>query len=234
MNDKPALGAMLRTLRKQHGLTLKQMSERTDIPFSTLAKVEQDRLTLNYDKLRQICDKLNIRMSELFAEGTADDRPIANSRRSIATIDNAVAVSTPNYDHYYLAPELRQKDMIATITRLKTRSLEEYGEMSRHSGEEFILVMEGAIKVFTEFYGDATLSKGEGMYLDGAMGHAYVIADGWDNATIMSCVSNRAPARSGEIPDMVHHAGLQEESGVDAEPEDVAPSAKTRRRPTRN
>ena len=48
------------------GASLKEMSERTGIPLSTLAKVEHDRLTLTYDKLLQLSQRLNLRMSDLF------------------------------------------------------------------------------------------------------------------------------------------------------------------------
>jgi hypothetical protein len=50
----PTLGSLLRGLRSRKGWTLKEMSERTGIPVSTLSKVEHDRLTLTYDKLLQI------------------------------------------------------------------------------------------------------------------------------------------------------------------------------------
>ena len=62
------LGSLLRSLRSRNGWTLKEMSERTDIPVSTLSKVEHDRLTLTYDKLVQLSQRLNIRISELFAD----------------------------------------------------------------------------------------------------------------------------------------------------------------------
>lgn len=66
-SDKPTLGRLLRGLRMRNDWTLKEMSERTGIPLSTLAKVEHDRLTLTYDKLQQVSQRLKIRMSELFA-----------------------------------------------------------------------------------------------------------------------------------------------------------------------
>ena len=49
----PSLGGLLRALRARRGWTLKQMSDLTGIPVSTLSKVEHDRLTLTYDKLLQ-------------------------------------------------------------------------------------------------------------------------------------------------------------------------------------
>ena len=68
----PTLGAVLRGIRARNGWTLKEMSAKSGIPVSTLSKVEHDRLTLTYDKLQQLSQRLNIRMSDLFAEGTDD------------------------------------------------------------------------------------------------------------------------------------------------------------------
>src|SRR3954470_9395939 len=68
---RPTLGGLLRSLRSRNGWTLKEMSKRTGIPLSTLAKVEHDRLTLTYDKLQQLSERLKIRMSDLFAESSS-------------------------------------------------------------------------------------------------------------------------------------------------------------------
>ena len=65
-DNPPTLGTLIRSLRARQGWTLKEMSEKTGIPLSTLAKVEHDRLTLGYDKLLQISQRLKIKMSDLF------------------------------------------------------------------------------------------------------------------------------------------------------------------------
>ena len=77
------LGSILRNLRQTNGWTLKQMSAKCGIPLSTLSKVEHDRLTLTYDKLLQVSQRLGIRMSELFAENSEPERPSIMARRSI-------------------------------------------------------------------------------------------------------------------------------------------------------
>jgi len=183
---KPTLGSLMRALRARLGLTLREMSERSGLPFSTLSKVEHDRLTLTYDKLLMVSENLNIRMSDLFAEQTVQPLAVANSRRSIATTGNALSVSTPNYDYYYLAPELRQKDMIPIFARLKARSLAEFGELVRHDGQEFVYVLEGSITVHTEFYDSVTLRPGQSVYIDSRMAHGYTVTEG-DQALII-CV----------------------------------------------
>jgi transcriptional regulator with XRE-family HTH domain len=183
---KPTLGSLMRALRARLGLTLRDMSERSGLPFSTLSKVEHDRLTLTYDKLLMVSERLNIRMSDLFAEPVAQPHPVANSRRSIATTANALTVSTPNYDYHYLAPELRQKDMIPIFTRLKARSLAEFGELVQHEGQEFLYVLEGKVTVHTEFYDSVTLGPGQSVYIDSRMAHGYTVAEG-DHALVI-CV----------------------------------------------
>lgn len=188
MSDHPTLGRILKDLRSHRGWTLKEMSERSGIPVSTLSKVEHDRLTLTYDKLLQLSQKLNIRMSELFAESEADEGVTA--RRSIGRQEDAVRVTTPNYDYYYLCTELRRKRMIPIITVIRAKSLSQFGDLVRHSGEEYIHVLEGSILVHTEFYDPVTLHAGDGIYIDSNMGHAYVAAKGCDEATVLGICSS--------------------------------------------
>ena len=187
----PSLGSLLRNLRANRGWTLKQMSDRTGIPVSTLSKVEHDRLTLTYDKLLQLSQRLNMRMSELFAEDDPAQEPAAvTARRSIGTLDRAVEVSTPNYEYHYLCPELRRKRMIPVVARIRARSLAEFGELVRHPGEEFVFVLSGQIEVHTDFYDPVILSEGQSIYLDSTMGHAYVAAPGCEEATVVAVNSS--------------------------------------------
>lgn len=186
----PTLGSLLRSLRARNGWTLKEMSERIAIPVSTLSKVEHDRLTLSYDKLLQLSQRLNIRMSELFADPTTEAEPAVTARRSIGSIDEAIRVNTKNYDYYYLCPELRRKRMIPVYTRIRAKSLEEFGELVRHPGEEYLYILEGAITVHTEFYDPVELGAGESIYIDSNMGHAYVAAKGCKEALVLAVCSS--------------------------------------------
>ncbi|WP_283937775.1 helix-turn-helix domain-containing protein [Sphingomonas hankyongi] len=164
------------------------MSERSGIPVSTLSKVENDRLTLTYDKLAQLSQKLHIPISELFAETESPEAVTA--RRSIGRVDDAVRVTTPNYDYYYLCTELRRKRMIPVLTRIRAKSLDEFGDLVSHSGEEYIHVLEGEIVVHTEFYDPVTLKAGEAIYIDSMMGHAYVAAEECDEALVLGVCSS--------------------------------------------
>jgi transcriptional regulator with XRE-family HTH domain len=188
--DKPTLGRVLRSLRMRNGWTLKEMSDRTGIPLSTLAKVEHDRLTLTYDKLLQLSERLKIRMSDLFAEPSETTAQPVTARRSIGRLDRAIRVNTRNYDYYYLCAELRRKRMIPILTHIRAKSVEEFGELVHHSGEEYIYVLKGKVEVHTEFYDPIVLDTGESLYIDSNMGHAYVAAEGCDEAVVIGVCSS--------------------------------------------
>ncbi len=187
---RPTLGSLLRGLRLRNDWTLKEMSERTGIPLSTLAKVEHDRLTLTYDKLLQLSQRLNLRMSDLFSEAdTASDVPIT-ARRSIGKLADAIRVNTPNYEYFYMCPDLRRKRMVPTVTRVRARSIEEFGELVHHPGEEYIYVLQGPVEIHTEFYEPVVLQTGESIYIDSTMGHAYVAPKGHDDALLLGICSS--------------------------------------------
>ena len=186
----PTLGALLRGLRSREGWTLKQMSAKSGIPLSTLSKVEHDRLTLTYDKLYQLSQRLGLRMSELFAESEAPGSQPVTARRSLGDMDRSVRVETPNYDYYYLCTELRHKRMIPVITTIRAKSVEQFGELVSHTGEEYIYVLSGSIVVHTEFYDPVTLATGQSIYIDSSMGHAYLTAQGCDEAQVLGIMSS--------------------------------------------
>ena len=184
------LGAVMRGLRSRFGWTLKEMSEHSGIPVSTLSKVEHDRLTLTYDKLQQVSLRLKIPMSDLFAAPESTQRePRVTARRSIGRIEDAMHVETPNYDYFYLNTELRQKRMIPILTRIRAKSLEEFGDLVRHEGEEVVYVIKGRIEVHTEFYDPVVIDEGQAIYLDSSMGHAYLVAEGCEEAVTLGVCS---------------------------------------------
>jgi transcriptional regulator with XRE-family HTH domain len=225
------LGGLLRSLPARNGWTLKEMSQRTSIPVSTLSKVEHDRLTLTYDKLVQLSQRLNIRISELFADPLAEAEPAVTARRSIGHIADAVRVNTKNYDYYYLCPELRRKRMIPILTRIRAKSAAEFGELIHHPGEEFIYVLEGAIKVITEFYDPVVLNTGESIYIDSNMGHAYVTAEACDEAIVLGVCSSTDQSLLESLLSL-HGDGGTDTSSKPAEPaRPIKKSVKKGKRP---
>jgi transcriptional regulator with XRE-family HTH domain len=177
---------IVKRLRQERGWKLSDMSEAVGIPLSTLSKIENDKLTLSYEKLWQFAQSLKIPLTDLFAEPLAKQAaPVITGRRSLATLDSAVNVTTPNYEYNYFCTDLRQRRMIPIYTRVTAKTLEEFGDFARHSGEEFAYVIEGAVELHSEFYEPIILQRGEGVYIDSTMGHAYLVPPDCDEAVML-------------------------------------------------
>jgi transcriptional regulator with XRE-family HTH domain len=196
------LGSLIRLVRTQNGWTLREMSKKVGIPLSTLAKVETDKLSLTYDKLQQLSSRLGMTMTEFLGLGETSTaqapQPIVSGRRSVAGADNTVRVATTNYDYQYLCADLRQKRMVPIIVRLHSHDIEEFGELVKHKGEEFVYVLEGTIEIHLEFYTPVTLTAGQGIYLDSTMEHAY-LAKNCESALVLAVCSSEDPDLASEL-----------------------------------
>lgn len=203
---KSRLGIALSRLRRERGWTLSDMSRHTGFSVSTLSKVENDRASLTYDKLDQLCERLGIDISELFAP--ADRAEVGNilGRRSINRVGEGQLVSTPNYDYRYLSTDVLKKKFIPMLGVPRARTLAEFGELVRHSGEEFVYVIEGELEVHTALYAPFTLSAGESAYLDSRMGHAY-LAKGDKPCRVLAICSASEAHLQEFVAESAHAAG---------------------------
>lgn len=208
MVDSGTLGSLIRLLRQERGWTLREMSEKVDIPLSTLAKVETNKLSLTYEKLQQFTQRLGMSMVDFLGQGEPvvpdEAQPVVMGRKSLTSEENSIDISTPNYDYKYLCADLSGRRMVPVKVRIRTRSLAEFGDHAKHRGEEFIYVLEGKVEVHMQFYSSVILEPGEGIYLDSSMGHAYTAKD-CDEAVILAVCSGDDVNIAGELISWAEH-----------------------------
>ncbi|MGE8457253.1 MAG: helix-turn-helix domain-containing protein, partial [Pseudomonas alloputida] len=69
--DRAVVGQRLRQVRKARQMTLKQLSEASGVPLSTLSKMELAQVSVSYEKLAAAARTLNVDIAQLFrASGT--------------------------------------------------------------------------------------------------------------------------------------------------------------------
>jgi transcriptional regulator with XRE-family HTH domain len=186
-------GMALRQIRKEKQWTLAEVSRRTGLPVSTLSKVENDKLSLSYDKLVRICQGLEVDIARLFSPGlTQGAQSQATGRRIITRAGEGKEIFTDNYNHIYPAAELLSKRFNPIIAELRATSLEEFGELVRHPGEEFAMVLEGTVDFCTELYAPARLEVGDSVYFDSGMGHAYLRVGDQPAKVLSICSTNES------------------------------------------
>ena len=108
--------------------------------------------------------------------------------------------------------------MIPIFTRVKARSLAQFGEMVTHEGQEFIYVLQGHVTVHTAFYDPVTLSPGESVYIDSRMAHAYTAADDAEDALVI-CVCSTSQE------ELIGHAKRQAQGNASADQVALQPHA---------
>ncbi|HEY1838373.1 MAG: helix-turn-helix domain-containing protein [Rhizomicrobium sp.] len=179
-------GAALRALRMQRGWTLAEVSQRTDLPISTLSKIENDRVSLTYDKLARISTGLGVDISQLFAPQVVAGGAV-NGRRCVTLAGQGQVIETENYGHIYPAADFLNKRFVPVIADLHARTLAEFGEMIRHPGEEYAYILEGIVEFHSELYAPLTLRKGDSLYFDSGMAHAYLAAESGSCRVLSIC-----------------------------------------------
>src|SRR5215813_7450825 len=117
-------GAAVKALRRKHGWTLAEVSQRTGLPTSTLSKIENDKMSLSFDKLARLSAGLQIDIAALFRGANGEDPQAAVSgRRSIVRAGEGKAIETKNYSHLYPAWDLLNKKIIPIVAELHARSV---------------------------------------------------------------------------------------------------------------
>ena len=113
---KEAVGARLQALRKREGFTLKQLSQVSGVPLSTLSKMELGQASLNYDKLLAIAVALGIDMS-LLMQAPDQYHPmdtLSGRAVKVSSVDHQEYASE-NYRHKFLSNEVGGKVMFADL-----------------------------------------------------------------------------------------------------------------------
>ncbi|APE45966.1 transcriptional regulator (plasmid) [Sulfitobacter alexandrii] len=188
MTTAQALGARLRHLRKSRQLTLSTLGALSGVSVSTISKIENGSLSPTLDKVLRLAEGLELSIGQLIGDEQSDfDKPAPNSRMVPARLEDGIVIDTQNYEYRYLCSELTNKRMMPIRARIKTSDIHRFGPLEQHGGEEFLVVLEGSVEVHSEFYAPVTLNKGECIYLDSTMGHAYLSAGKEEAEVICIC-----------------------------------------------
>jgi transcriptional regulator with XRE-family HTH domain len=171
------LGLRLKALRTENNWRISDVSRMTGLAVSTISKVENGQMSLTYDKLLQLTQGLGIDFSALLSGPVKPSpRTVVTARRSVGHPSDTAFVDVGGYHYGYLNTDLAQKTMTPILGETFVRTLEEFGPLISHPGEEFLYVLEGRLAVHTEFYNPTILSPGQSLYIDSNMGHAYLTA----------------------------------------------------------
>lgn len=195
---KEAVGARLRALRKREGFTLKQLSQVSGVPLSTLSKMELGQASLNYDKLLAIAVALGIDMS-LLMQAPDQYHPmdtLSGRAVKVSSVDHQEYASE-NYRHKFLFNEVGGKVMTPILATVLSRTSAEFSEFIKHPGQEFVFVLAGSVSIVFESGDTISLKKDEAAYFDSSIGHVYLSSSNAP-ARVLAVCSGPSPQGSDE------------------------------------
>ena len=185
------LGESLRALRRRRRWSLATVSELTGLAVSTLSRIENDQLSLTYDKLVQLCQGLGVDLTELLSNSSAQTNDAPMGRRDYTPPGQGRQIQANHYHYRYLCTDFKRKKMTPIIGTITAKNIDEIGGFLRHDGEETVYVMDGTLELHTEFYEPLRVETGGCVYFDSSMGHAFVAIDG--PVTILSVCTIEEP-----------------------------------------
>ena len=171
--DLPPPSRAIRDARLAQGLSLRALSARAGLPYSTLSKLENGKMALTYDKLIRLAQALNVDLKDILTSQEAGP-PIAVGRRSVTRAGEALHAGSEKHVHHYPAADLLGKMMIPIVIDVQARSVDELGGLVRHGGEEYLYVLRGTMDLHSDVYAPLSLGPGDSIYFDSGMSHGYV------------------------------------------------------------
>ncbi len=175
------LGLRVRDLRKARGWTLEQAALKAGLARSTLSKIENGQMSPTYDALKKLALGLTISVPQLF---TVPAKAQASGRMAVTKAGEGQGLPTATYEHELLAGNLTNKQMLPYRAVIRAREMEDFDGWVRHDGEEFLYVLTGMVRLYTEFYEPVDLRRGDSAYYDASMGHNLIsLSD--EDATVL-------------------------------------------------
>jgi len=163
------VGERVRVVRENRGLSLQDISQRTDIDVSLLEQIEGGTVAPPLGVVIKLAKALEMKMG-YFISGE-EDRPFTivrrNDRRVVSRYDSKKGKHY-GYEFESLAPHKKDRHMEPFLVTLEPSDTEE--ERSTHDGQEFIYVLAGEMEVRLGEE-NHVLEPGDAIYYDSTIPH---------------------------------------------------------------
>lgn len=185
--DRTTFGKRLRAARKQFGWTLAQVAELSGVSITTISRAERGQLALSYEKFSALGRALKMDMGSMFSQAgvtaQALDGPV------VTRAGQGVAYRGESFTYEFLSTQAAGKQMSPILGTVHARRIHGPQDFARHPGEEFVYVLSGAVDVHFEDGNVVQLARGDSLYFDSRIGHAYVSTSRQPARTIGACTS---------------------------------------------
>ncbi|MGL5329989.1 MAG: helix-turn-helix domain-containing protein [Peptostreptococcaceae bacterium] len=159
------IGSKVKKLRTQKKMTLKDLSNETDLSVGFLSQLERGLTSIATDTLAKIADVFDIDISYFFIKPK-----IAKSQVVRSYDRELLKISTFGCIQYSLSNDLSEKDVYPRLIEILPNNTDEEIQTYVHNGEEFLYVLEG---ILTMVLGDEhyELYPGDSIHYNSGKNH---------------------------------------------------------------
>lgn len=157
------IGALIKKLRLEQQLTLKEVSHRTGLSISFLSQVERSKSSITLQSLSRIAEAFNVSRSYFFYDHTPKNSFYKNKGSNLNFKDSYFIYQslTGNMENPFFEPML--------VILLQN---EEKEVPSSHSGQEFVYVLEGTLTLVVEDE-ESLLEAGSSFHIESTIPHTW-------------------------------------------------------------
>ncbi|MBL7175197.1 MAG: helix-turn-helix transcriptional regulator [Desulfobacteraceae bacterium] len=163
------VGERVRRVRESRGLSLQDISLRTDIDVSMLKQIEEGALAPPLGTIIKLAKALEMKIG-YFISGEEDRAYtiVRRDDRKVVSRYDSKRAKYYGYEYESLAPHKKDRHMEPFLVTLEPAETEE--ERSAHDGQEFIFVLEGnmEVRLGEEIH---ILEPGDTIYYDSTVPH---------------------------------------------------------------
>ncbi|ERI94456.1 cupin domain protein [Clostridiales bacterium oral taxon 876 str. F0540] len=139
------IGNKIKELRNSKNITLKKLSEESGLSVGFLSQLERGLTSIAVDSLENIAEILGVNLSYFFDVQNKPERKVLKSYdRQVLNIEEGGFVS------YSLGQNLEDKSFIPRLIEVFPHKTDEEVALYKHSGEEFIYVLEGILTLYID------------------------------------------------------------------------------------
>ncbi len=161
------VGERLKKIRKQKGLSIKDLSAKTGFSAELLSQIENQTVTPQIGTIIKLARSLKTVFGTLTAEEGINTYSVVRQNERKVT-SRHTSQQGHNYEYISLASDVKNRHMESFVVKLGPETPEQ--ELSIHEGEEFIFVIDGEMKAVL---GDEIeiLSTGDSIYYFSSIPH---------------------------------------------------------------
>ena len=161
----PGLGAALRSTRQAKRLSLSEVAAATGISSSFLSLVENGRSDITIGRLARLVAFYGVPLADLVPVGNGGDPDVVRK-----TEQRVLPSPTEGITFLLLTRDTRGAMMPMIVEFAPNAHLAEYG---RHTGDEFVHVLQGSLELVLEGSQPRTLKTGDSAYYSAERPHLF-------------------------------------------------------------